>query len=248
MSIENLINSILTNYRKLETENKQLRKELKFFKMDDETIDELLTDEEVIMNNDSTMIEKVTNRLLKNNIDKKGKQAILIAIADSSGSMGIWEKYMGRSYITWIKSILLKKYSSLNTRFILHAIEANEVTEIEFLTKGDSGGTLSSKGIKLANKIIEEYNYEDSQDVYIVYISDGDNLYSDAPITKEFIEKRLLKKAKLFTYFEINQYNRNSTLMDKTFKNISDSKLNVSVVKSRYDMRSSIDQFLNKLI
>jgi uncharacterized sporulation protein YeaH/YhbH (DUF444 family) len=246
MGIENQIEYIIKNYKALEDENKKLRQELKFYKLDSESLDDLLADEEVILNNNLQMIDNITKRFVVNT-DKINKKAVLIGIADSSGSMGIWEKYMGRAYMTWVKSILTKKYSSLESRFVLHTEIAKEVSEEEFFTKGESGGTISSKGLRLANSIIEEFDYEDGFDIYLVYVSDGDNLTSDCSKVFKLIENRLLNKVKTFTYLEVNQYNRHSTLMSNVFRNLRNEKLNVSVVKSKKDIKSSVVEFVNQV-
>lgn len=246
MGIENQIEYIVKNYKALEDENKKLRQELKFYKLDDESLEDLLTDEEVILNGNLQMIDNITNKLLTDKARIK-KKAILIAVADSSGSMGIWEKYIGRSYMIWIKSILTKKYLSLDSRFILHAVDAKEVNEEEFFAKGESGGTVCSKGLKLANQIIEEFDYEDDMDVYVVYVSDGDNLIGDCNGLLKLIENRLVHKVKSFTYFEVNQYHRHSTLMNRVFGFLRNEKINVNIIKSKKDVKGAVVKFIEQL-
>ena len=66
---------------------------------------------------------------------------------DTSGSMGIWEKYMARSFFSDDK-ILRTKYETVDIEFIAHHTEAKVVTEEEFFSKGESGGTICSSVYK----------------------------------------------------------------------------------------------------
>ncbi len=80
---------------------------------------------------------------------------------DVSGSMGEFEKYIARSFYFWMVRFLRTKYANVEIVFITHHTEAKEVTEEEFFTRGESGGTQVSSAYQLALDIIEErYNPE----------------------------------------------------------------------------------------
>ncbi|WP_053434799.1 DUF444 family protein [Sporosarcina globispora] len=246
MSINSYVDGILESYKRLEEENDKLKLELKMLKIDSMQLSDLLTDEEVILKQNPVLINNVLDKI--STIEKPlNKRAVLIAIADCSGSMGIWEKYMGKSYLTWVKELLNKKYSHVEERFLLHHTEAKEVTSEEFHGKGEGGGTIASTGIKLTSSIIEEYNYEDIDDIFVVYITDGDNLTSDCPRFKKLLTNRVLNKVENFTYFEVNQYNRHSTLRTSALKDIKQEGFKQVVLYDKNDMKAAVDNFHSEL-
>ena len=51
---------------------------------------------------------------------------------DTSGSMGIWEKYMARSFFFWMTRFLRTKYETVEIEFIAHHTEAKVVSEEDF--------------------------------------------------------------------------------------------------------------------
>lgn len=66
--------------------------------------------------------------------------AVILAIMDTSGSMGHFEKYIARTFFFWMVRFLRTKYEKVEIAFIAHHTEAKEVTEEQFFTKGESGG------------------------------------------------------------------------------------------------------------
>src|SRR5690606_15799910 len=82
--------------------------------------------------------------------------AVVIAMMDTSGSMGVFEKYISRSFFFWMVRFLRTKYEHVDIVFIAHHTEATEVTEDLFFSKGESGGTICSSAYKKALEIIEE--------------------------------------------------------------------------------------------
>lgn len=143
------------------------------------------------------------------------RRPVLLIAKDSSGSMGIWEKYMSRCIATWTEEMLSRKY---NTRVIVRYVnfhtEAKEVEKEVFFTGGDTGGTIASSAGKLLNLIAEEYNYGNgaNDDIYTLFLSDGDNLTSDNERLMQAFN-RLAVKCKKVWYVEPNQYKRHSTIL-----------------------------------
>lgn len=82
--------------------------------------------------------------------------AVVLAMMDTSGSMGIFEKYIARSFFFWMVRFLRTKYEKVEIVFIAHHTEAKEVSEDHFFTKGESGGTICSSAYRLALEIIDK--------------------------------------------------------------------------------------------
>ncbi|MGZ6307260.1 MAG: YeaH/YhbH family protein, partial [Ktedonobacterales bacterium] len=93
---------------------------------------------------------------------KYQSNAVVIAMMDVSGSMGEFEKYIARSFYFWMVRFLRTKYNNVKIIFISHHTEAKEVTEEEFFTHGESGGTQVSSAYELALELIQErFNPDD---------------------------------------------------------------------------------------
>src|ERR671933_618580 len=105
--------------------------------------------------------------------------AVVLALMDISGSMGEFKKYIARSFYFWMVRFLRTKYDNVEIVFISHHTEAREVTEEQFFTQGESGGTVVSSAYQLALDIIAERFRPQDWNIYPFHFSAGDNYYSD---------------------------------------------------------------------
>ena len=80
---------------------------------------------------------------------RRESNAVVLAMMDVSGSMGTFEKYVSRAFYFWMVRFLRTKYDQVEIVFIAHHTEAKEVTEEEFFTRGESGGTKASSAYQL---------------------------------------------------------------------------------------------------
>lgn len=133
-------------------------------------------------------------------------QAVMFCIMDVSGSMGQREKDLAKRFFFLLHMFLKRKYNKLDVVFIRHHESASEVDEETFFNSRESGGTVVSTAIDLANKIItDRYNLND-WNVYAAQISDGDNYSSDNETLFNAMQD-LLTKVQYFAYVEIlNMY------------------------------------------
>ncbi|MGG3759521.1 sporulation protein YhbH, partial [Bacillus anthracis] len=139
-----------------------------------------------------------------NEVLKPDSKAVVLAMMDTSGSMGIWEKYMARSFFFWMTRFLRTKYETVDIEFIAHHTEAKVVPEEEFFSKGESGGTICSSVYKKALELIDNKYSPDRYNIYPFHFSDGDNLTSDNARCVKLVEE-LMKKCNMFGYGEVNQ-------------------------------------------
>ncbi len=130
--------------------------------------------------------------------------AAIIAMMDVSGSMSEFKKYIARSFFFWMVRFLRTKYDQVKIVFISHHTEAKEVTEEQFFTQGESGGTVVSSAYKLALDIIDERFPTRDWNVYPFHFSDGDNYYSDNDEAVGLADK-LIERCNLFGYGEIGE-------------------------------------------
>jgi uncharacterized protein len=179
-----------------------------------------------------------------NEVEKPESKAVVLAMMDTSGSMGLWEKYMARSFFFWMTRFLRTKYETVEIAFIAHHTEAKVVTEDEFFTKGESGGTICSSAYRKALELIETKYPPSRYNIYPFHFSDGDNLTSDNARCVKLVQE-LMKVSNMFGYGEVNQYNRHSTLMS-AYKNIKDEKFRYYVLKQKSDVFHAMKTFFRK--
>lgn len=179
-----------------------------------------------------------------NEVEKPESKAVVLAMMDTSGSMGIWEKYMARSFFFWMTRFLRTKYETVEIEFIAHHTEAKVVSEEDFFSKGESGGTICSSAYRKALSLINEKYDPYRFNIYPFHFSDGDNLTSDNARCVKLVQE-IMKVSNMFYYGEVNQYNRHSTLMS-AYKNIKDEKFKYYVLKQKADVFHAMKSFFSK--
>ncbi|WXJ94076.1 hypothetical protein MCACP_05400 [Neomoorella carbonis] len=168
--------------------------------------------------------------------------AVVLAMMDTSGSMGTYEKYIARTFFFWMVRFLRSRYQQVEIVFIAHHTQAREVTEEEFFAKGESGGTRCSSAYQLALEIIDKRYPPADYNIYPFHFSDGDNLPSDNEACLEAVQQ-LLPKVNLLGYGEIvNPYYRTSTLIN-VLKRIQDERLVIVAIKDKSEVYQALREF-----
>ncbi len=177
-------------------------------------------------------------------IVKPQNNAVILAMMDTSGSMGSFEKYCARSFFFWMSRFLRRQYEKVDIVFIAHHTEAKEVTEEEFFTRGESGGTICSSAYVKALEIIDSRYPPSLYNIYPFHFSDGDNLTSDNERCVRLI-KELLERSNMFGYGEVNQYNRSSTLMS-AYKHLEHQQFFYYIIKEKGEIYNALKTFFRK--
>ena len=164
--------------------------------------------------------------------------AVILAMMDTSGSMGQFEKYIARTFFFWMVRFLRLKYENVQIRFLAHHTEAKEVTEEEFFTRGESGGTRCSSVYKYALDLIEREYPPAHHNIYPVHFTDGDNIGSDN-VKAMSLMKRLVEVSQVVGYGEILRTHYSSTLMS-TLKRITDPKLRLVTIRDRNEVYDAL--------
>ncbi len=178
--------------------------------------------------------------------------AAVIAMMDVSGSMGKFKKYIARSFFFWMVRFLRTKYDQVKIVFISHHTEAKEVTEEQFFTQGESGGTVVSSAYKLALDVIAERFPPRDWNVYPFHFSDGDNYYSDNEDAVKYADQ-LIETCNLFGYGEIGEegmptYRRSSGALLSIFADRLKNKERFIGVRidDKEDVYPALKQFFGK--
>ncbi|KYD24573.1 sporulation protein YhbH [Parageobacillus toebii] len=179
-----------------------------------------------------------------NEVVKPDSKAVVLAMMDTSGSMGLWEKYMARSFFFWMTRFLRTKYETVEIAFIAHHTEAKVVTEDEFFTKGESGGTICSSAYRKALELIETKYSPSRYNIYPFHFSDGDNLTSDNARCVKLVQE-LMKVSNMFGYGEVNQYNRSPSTLMRAYGNMKDEKFKYYILKQKSDVFNALKFFFS---
>ncbi|NLC58120.1 MAG: sporulation protein YhbH [Armatimonadetes bacterium] len=176
---------------------------------------------------------------------RQESNAVVIAMMDVSGSMGDFEKYIARSFYFWMVRFLRTKYNNVDIVFISHHTEAKLVSEEEFFTKGESGGTKASSAYRLALDLIREKYSPNEWNIYPFHFSDGDNQLTDNELCVELVNQ-LMAQSNLFGYGEIKEYRcaHSSTLMS-AFSKIQDPKFVGVTIEDKKDVYSALRKFFS---
>ena len=176
---------------------------------------------------------------------KHQSNAVVLAMMDVSGSMGEFEKYIARSFYFWMVRFLRTKYNNVKIVFISHHTEAKEVTEEEFFTHGESGGTQVSSAYELALQIIKERFNPDDWNIYPFHFSDGDNLPWDNERCVNLVQQ-LMQICNIFGYGEIREghYRSPSTLMS-AFSKIQDKKFLAVTISDKSEVYPALRRFFS---
>ncbi|MEK4966362.1 sporulation protein YhbH [Cytobacillus sp. FSL R7-0696] len=180
-----------------------------------------------------------------NEVVKPESKAVVLAMMDTSGSMGIWEKYMARSFFFWMTRFLRTKYETVEIEFIAHHTEAKVVSEEDFFSKGESGGTICSSAYRKALELIDQKYNPVRYNIYPFHFSDGDNLTSDNARCVKLVEE-LMKVSSMFGYGEVNQYNRSPSTLNRGFSSIRNPLFKHYILKEKIDVFKSLQYFFKK--
>lgn len=167
--------------------------------------------------------------------------AVVIAMADISGSMGEFEKYITRSFCWWTVSFLRTKYPKVDIVFIAHDTEAEEVSEEQFFTRGAGGGTKCSSANEKALEIIERSYPTNRYNVYPLHFSDGDNFESDNHHSAELVNDLLEQDVSQYAYVQIGKSNR-SKLLDTYDNEIDSDRFKGIIIKDKADVLTALKE------
>jgi uncharacterized protein len=174
--------------------------------------------------------------------------AVVLAMMDVSGSMGTFEKYVSRAFYFWMVSFLRSKYDRVEIVFVAHHTEAKEVTEEEFFTRGESGGTKASSAYRLALDLIATRYPADAWNIYPFHFSDGDNWSMDDTLSCiEILRKQILPEVNMFAYGQVESpYGSGQFIKDLREHLGEDPRVVTSEIEDKNAIVNSIKDFLGK--
>ncbi|HTY60772.1 MAG TPA: DUF444 family protein [Acidobacteriota bacterium] len=178
---------------------------------------------------------------------KRESNAVVFCMMDTSGSMDTLKKYLARSFFFLLCRFVGAKYRNVEIVFIAHHAQATEVTEEEFFTKGESGGTIISSAYERALDIIASRYHPSLWNIYAFHCSDGEN-YDEDNDTALSRAQDLCTICNLFGYGEIKpdgQYAYESSMMT-VFRRLAAPNFSAIRIGRKEDVFPSFKAFLSK--
>ncbi len=178
---------------------------------------------------------------------RKESNAVVLCMMDTSGSMDTMKKYLARSFFFLLCQFVATRYRNVEVVFIAHHTEASQVTEEEFFSKGESGGTMISSAYGMALEIIAAHYHPSLWNIYAFHCSDGENFDADNEMALRRA-KEMCKLCNLFGYGEIKPEGHHiyeSSMMD-VFRGLTAPNFLALRIERKEDVYPSFRKLLSK--
>ncbi|AFL72301.1 YeaH/YhbH family protein [Thiocystis violascens] len=130
-------------------------------------------------------------------------KAVMVCIMDVSGSMDQARKNLAKRFFILLYLFLKRNYDKIEVVFIRHHTIAQEVDEQEFFYSRETGGTVVSSALNLADEILRARYDPSVWNIYAAQASDGDNWDSDSGVCRDLLIDRLMPLMRYYAYVEI---------------------------------------------
>lgn len=130
-------------------------------------------------------------------------KAVMFCLMDVSGSMDQGRKDLAKRFFLLLYLFLTRHYEKIELVFISHHTQAQEVNEDEFFHSTETGGTVVSSALILANEIMRARYPSNEWNIYMAQASDGDNWYQDSGKCHDMIVDHLLPAVRYFAYVQV---------------------------------------------
>jgi uncharacterized sporulation protein YeaH/YhbH (DUF444 family) len=170
--------------------------------------------------------------------------AVLIFIADVSGSMDKTKRYFQKAFSYALYCLVRAKYQNAQTVFIAHDTDATEVNSEVFFKLSSDGGTIISSGPKKAAEIIKSRFPPEAWNIYVIHCSDGDNDSSDNDNTVASY-KEISGICKLVGFIEIRPGITNfSATSQKLIEEVKIENFRVLLINKKSEVSKRFREFL----
>jgi len=174
--------------------------------------------------------------------------ALILFMMDVSGSMGSEQKELVRLESFWIDTWLRKNYEGIESRYIVHDINAKEVDKQTFYHLREDGGTKISSAYRLCKQVIDQHYNPDEWNIYLFHFSDGDNSSeADSRDCVKILREQLLPVCNQFGYCQVASAYGSGNFINVLHEHLKkDERVVTSRVNSRDDILDSVKAFFGK--
>ncbi len=176
---------------------------------------------------------------------KREANAVILCVMDVSGSMDTTKKYLARSFFFVLSQFIKSKYTNVEVSFIAHTTVAKEVDEVDFFHKVESGGTYISSGLNKALEIIHKRYNPEYWNVYVFYVSDGDNWQEDN-VKAIKAAKDICEVSNLFGYAELMRSYYSSSMKEIFIRGVDNKNFLPVDIKEKQDLWKGLKYMLKK--
>jgi uncharacterized sporulation protein YeaH/YhbH (DUF444 family) len=174
--------------------------------------------------------------------------AVIVYMMDVSGSMGHEQKELVRLEAFWIDAWLRRNYDGIESRYIVHDVNAQEVDRETFFHIREDGGTKISSAFRCARELLDKHYPPDEWNVYLFHFSDGDNSSeSDSRECCTILKDHLLLRSNQFGYCQVASAYGSGAFINTLREQLSDVENVVTTrVNTKDDIYDSIKEFFRK--
>jgi len=181
-------------------------------------------------------------------IKKPDSNAAIIYMMDVSGSMGHEQKELVRLEAFWIDAWLRRNYDGIESRYIVHDVQAAEVDRETFFHIREDGGTKISSAFRACKEMIDKHYHAEEWNVYLFHFSDGDNSSeADSRECCQILRTHLLPQVNQFGYCQVASAYGSGAFINTLREQLADAENMVtSRVNTKDDIYDSIKAFFAK--
>ena len=128
--------------------------------------------------------------------------AAIFFVADISASMDQTKRDLIRELCWYLENWIERFYQETQRKYIVHDHVAQEVDQEKFYKYQSGGGTQISSAFELVNDVIEKAFPLNEWNIYVFYLSDGENFGDDNELCVEHL-KKMQKYANLIGITEV---------------------------------------------
>lgn len=181
-------------------------------------------------------------------VKKPQSNAVIVYMMDVSGSMGHEQKELVRIEAFWIDTWLRRNYDGIESRYIVHDVNAKEVDRETFFHLREDGGTKISSAFKCCKELLDKSYSPDEWNIYLFHFSDGDNSSeSDSRECCRMLREDLLLRANQFGYCQVASAYGSGNFINVLREHVGQSEnVVLSRVNTKDDIYDSIKAFFAK--
>lgn len=181
-------------------------------------------------------------------IRKPQSNAVIVYMMDVSGSMGHEQKELVRLEAFWIDAWLRRNYEGIESRYIVHDVNAAEVDRETFFRLREDGGTKISSAFRYCKEMLDKRYSSTEWNIYLFHFSDGDNSSeADSRDCCQVLKEHLLPMSNQFGYCQVASAYGSGHFINVLREHLSSAENMVtSRVNTKDDIYDSIKEFFAK--
>ena len=174
--------------------------------------------------------------------------AAIFFVSDISASMDDEKRSLIRELCWYLDNWVQRFYQETQVKYIVHDHHAQEVDQEKFYKYKSGGGTQISSAFHLVNDIIEKAFPLNEWNIYVFYLSDGENFGSDNDLCVEYL-KTMQNYANLIGITEVKAVRSWATFLPHIQTKISSKELDSKkIVTATMNEPSDVFKTLKKLL